>query len=146
MKHTSKSCPGPDKIGYQLLKALPKNMKAFICIIISCSINNSYVPCIWKDSQLTMLPRPQKDRTKAENYSLTNCIAKVCETVGKNLILDHCETNKVLGSQQSAYRANRCTPDNLLVLTQLLVFDAVWRLGLIDKLNKIRIQKKRRKS
>ena len=120
LKHTSKSCPGPDKISYQLLKALPKKIKAFICIIISCSINNFHVPCVWKASQVTMLPKPQKDRTKAENYrpfSLTNCIAKVCETFVKNLFLDHCEANKVFVSQQSAYRANRCTTDDLLVLT-----------------------------
>ena len=48
LKHTSKSSPGPDKISYRLLKALPKNIKAFICIIISCSIKNSYVPCLGK--------------------------------------------------------------------------------------------------
>ena len=164
LKHTSKSCPGPDKISYQLLKALPKNIKAFICIIFSCSINSFYVPCVWKDSQVTMLPKPQKERRKAENYgpiSLTNCIAKFYETVVKNLILDHCEANKVFGSQQTAYRVNRCTTDNLLVLTQRIseayqwsekvglvcldvenAFDAVGRLGLIDKINKIRIQKK----
>ena len=161
LKHTSKSCPGPDKISYQLLKAVPKNNKTFICIISTCSINNSYVPCVWKDSQVTL---PQKDRTKAENnrsISLTNYIANVWETVVKNLILDHCEINKAFGSQQCAYRANRCTTDNLLVLTQHIgeayqwsemvglvcldvekVFDAFWRLGLIDKFNKIRIQKK----
>ena len=164
LKHTTKSCPGSDKISYQLLKALPKNIKAFICIIISCLINNSYVPCLWKESQVTMLPKPQKDKKKAENYrpiSLTNCIAKVCETVVEKIILDHCEANKVFGSQQNAYRANRCTTDNLLVLTQHIseayqwsemmgvvcldvekAFDAVWRLGLIDKINKIRIQTK----
>ena len=62
LKHTSKSSSGPDQISYQLLKALPKNIKAFTCIIISSSINNSYVPCLWKDY------RP---------ISLTNCIAKV---------------------------------------------------------------------
>ena len=164
LKNTSKSCPGPDKISYQLLKALPKSIKALICISISSSINNSYVPCLWKDSQVTMLPKPQKDKKKAENYrpiSLTNCIAKVCENVVKNLILDHCEANKVFGPQQSAYRANRCTTDDLLVLTQHIseayqwsemvglvcldvekAFDAVWRLGLIDKLIKIRLQTK----
>ena len=118
----------------------------------------------WKESQVTMLPKPQNDRKKAENYrpiSLTNCIAKVCEPVVKNIILDHCEANKVFGPQQCAYRANRCTTGNLLVLTQYIseayqwseklglvcldvekVFDAVCRLGLIDKLNKIRIQTK----
>ena len=164
LKNTSKSCPGSDKISYQLLKALPKSIKAFMCIIISSSINNSYVPCPWKDSQVTMIPKPQKDKTKAENYrpiSITNCIAKVCETVVKNLIVDHCEANKVFGPHQSAYRANRCTTDNLLVLTQHVseayqwsemvglvcldvekAFDAVWRLGLIDKLTKIGIQTK----
>ena len=164
LKHSSKACPGPDKISYQLLKALPKNIKAFICIIIFCSINNFYVPCLWKDSHLTMPPKPQKYRKKAENYrpiSLINCIANVCETVVKNIILDHCEANKVFGPQQSAYRAHRCTTDNLLVLTQHIseaylwsemvglvsldvekTFDAVRRLGLINKLNKIRIQKK----
>ena len=111
-----------------------------------------------------MLPKPQKDKKKAENYrpiSHTNCIAKVCKTFVKNLILDHCDANKVFGPQQSAYRANRCTTDNLHVLTQHIseayqwsdmvglvcldvekAFDAVWRLGLIDKLIKIRKQKK----
>ena len=68
---------------------------------------------------------------------------------------------KVFGPQQSAYRTNRCTTDNLLVLTQHIseayqwsemvgsvcldvekAFDAVWRLGWIDKLFKIRIQTK----
>ena len=164
LKNTSKSRPGPDKMNYQLLKALPKSIKALICIIISSSINNSYVPCLWKDSQVTMLPKPQKDKKKAENYrpiSFTNCIVKVCETVVKNLILDHCEANKVFRPRQSAYRANRCTTDNLLVLTQHIseayqwsemvglvcldvekAFDADWRLGLIDKLIKIRLQTK----
>ena len=164
LKNTSKSCPGPDKISYQLLKALAKSIKDLICIIISSPINNFYVPCLWKDSQVTMLRKPQKDKKKAENYrpiSLTNCIAKVCETVVKKLILDHCEANKVFGPQQSAYRANRRTTDNLLVLTQHIsetyqwsemvglvcldvekAFDAVWRLGLIDKMIKIRIQTK----
>ena len=46
LKNTSKSFPGPHKISYELLKALPKSIKALICIIISSSINNSYVPCL----------------------------------------------------------------------------------------------------
>ena len=97
LKHSSKSCSGPDKISYQLINALPKN-KAFLCIIISCSIINSYAPCLWKDSQVTMLPKPQKDRKKAENYRqirLTNCIAMVCECFVKNIILDHCEAKSL---------------------------------------------------
>ena len=41
-----------------------------------------------------MIPKQDKDRSKAENYrpfSLTNCLAKVCKTVVKNIVLEHCE-------------------------------------------------------
>ena len=103
----------------------------------------------------------RKKIEKCRPISLTNCIVKVCEIVVKNIILDHCEAIKVFEAQQSAYRANRCTTDNLLLLAQQIsetyqwsemvglvclnvekVFDAGWGLGLIDKLNKIRIQTK----
>ena len=59
-------------------ESVAKKLKLSYAIVISCSINNSYVPCLWKHSQVTMLPKPQK-KEKAENYrpiSLTNCIAK----------------------------------------------------------------------
>ena len=95
--------------------------------------------------------KTSKNRKRAENYrqlSLTNCIAKeVCEAVVKNLILGHCEATKVFGPQQSAYRANKCTTDNLIILTEHIdeayqwsemvglvcqdiekSFDAVWRI------------------
>ena len=68
-----------------------------------------------------MLPKPLKDKKKAENHRpiiLTNCIANVCKTVGKNLILGHYEANKVFGPQQRTQRANRFRTDNLIVLTQ----------------------------
>ena len=77
-----------DKICHKLLKELPKNVKALACILISSSINNSYVPVNWKESQIKMIPKQDKDRSKAENYrpnSFTNCIAKICETVVKNI-------------------------------------------------------------
>ena len=66
-----------------------------------------------------MLPKLNKNKKIAENYqpiSLTNCIAKICETAVKNIVLAHCENND--GEMQSAYRTNRCTIDNLLKLTQ----------------------------
>ena len=109
-----------------------------------------------------MIPKPDKDRSKAENYrpiSLTNCLAKVCEIVVKNIVLEHCESLNIFGETQSAYRKHRCTTDNLIELTQHVseafqwsemvglvcldvekAFDAVWRLGLIHKLNSIELK------
>ena len=45
----------------------------------------------WKDSQITMLPKPQQDRKKAEKKPSrrTNCIAKACEIFVEYLILGH---------------------------------------------------------
>ena len=110
-----------------------------------------------------MLPKPNKNKKDAENYrpiSLTNCIAKICETAVKNFVLAHCEENDVFGEMQSAFRRNRCTTDNLLQLTQHVTeafqwsemvgfvcldiektFDAVWRLGLQNKLLPIGVHK-----
>ena len=143
LRVSRKSCPGPDKISYKVLSELPRSIKALGCRLISSSINNSYVPVNWKESQITMNPKQDKDRSKAENYrpiSLTSCLAKVCET-------------------QSAYRKHRCTTDNIIKLTQHVseafqwsemvglvcldvekAFDAVWRLGLIHKLNSIELK------
>ena len=63
-----KSCPGPDKISYKVLSELTRSIKALACLLISSSINNSYVPVNWKESQITMIPKQDKDQSKAENY------------------------------------------------------------------------------
>ena len=155
LKETRKTCPGQDKI----LEQLPKNVKAPACLLISSSINNSYVPANWKESQIKMIPKQDKDRSKAENYrpiSLTNCIAKICETVVKNVVMENCESQNIFGETLSAYRKHRCTTDNLIKLLQHVSeafqwsemvdfvcldvkkeFDVVWRLRLVHKLNSI---------
>ena len=106
-----------------------------------------------------MIPKQDKDRSKAENYrpiNLTNCISKICETVVKNIVMEYCESQNTFGETQSAYRKHCCTTDNLIKLTQHVseafqwsemngfvcldtekAFDAVWRLGLVHKLNSI---------
>ena len=161
---SKKSCPGPDKICYKLLRELPKYVKALACLLISSSINSSYVPANWKESQIKKIPKQDKDCSKAENYrpipiSLTKCLAKMCEIVVKNIVLEHCESLNVFGETQSAYKKHRCTTDNLIKLTQHVseafqrsemvglvcldvekAFDAVWRLGLIHKLHSIELK------
>ena len=162
LRVSRKSCPGPDKISYKVLSEFPWSIKALACLLISSSINNSYVPVNWKESQITMIPKRDKDRSKAENYqpiSLTNCLAKVRETVVKNIVIEHCESLNLIGETQSAYRKHRCTTDNLIKLTQHVseafqwsekvalfcvdvekAFDVLWCLGLIHKLNSIELK------
>ena len=163
LNETRKTCPGTDKICYKLIEELPKNVEVLARLLISSSKNNSYVPVNWKESQIKMIPKQDKDPSKAESYrsiSLTNCIAKICETVVKNIVMEFCESQNIFGKTQSAYRKHHCTTDNLIKLTQhvseafqlseivVLVcldakkaFDAVWRLGLVQKLNSIGLKK-----
>ena len=121
LRESKKSCPGPNKICYKLLRELPISVKALACLLISSSINNSYVPVNWKESQIKMIPKQDKDCSKAGNYrpiSLTDCLDKMCNTVMKNIVLEHCESLNVFGETQSAYRKHRCTTNNLIKLTQ----------------------------
>ena len=163
LNKTRKSSPGPDKISYNILKSLPKCLKAYICLRISSSINHSYFPTKWKESKVRMLPAPNKNKKYEENYrpiSLNNCIAKVCKTAVKIIFLAHCEKDDVFGETQSAYRRNRCITDNLLKLFQQVTetfqwsemvgfvcldiektFDAVWRRELQYKLLQIGVYK-----
>ena len=79
LRDSRKSCPGPDKICYKLLRELLRNVKALAWLLSSSSINNSYVPVNSKESQIKMIPKQDKDCSKAENYrpiSLTNCSPK----------------------------------------------------------------------
>ena len=117
LRESRKSCPGPDKICYKLLRELPRNVKALACLLISSSINNSYVPANWKESQIKMIPKQDKDCSKAENYrpiSLTNCLANVCETVVKNIVLEHCQSLKMSLAKLRAHTGNIAVPQTTL--------------------------------
>ena len=160
--NTIQKCFSNTKIFNQITTVLYKYicLKAYIFLLNTSSINNSYVQTTWKESQVKMLPNSNSNKEDAENYrpiSLTNCIAKICETAVKNIVLAHCENHDIFGEMQSAYRRNRWTTDNLLSLTQRVTeafqwsemvelvcldiekaFNAVWRL---NKLPQIGVQK-----
>ena len=104
-----------DKICYKLPKDFPKNVEVLACMLISSSINNSFVLVNWKDSQIKRIKKENKDQSKAENYrpiSLTNCLAKICKTVVKNIVMEHCESQNTFGETQSAYMKHHRTTDN----------------------------------
>ena len=60
LKEMRRTCPGPDKICYKLLIELPKNVKALTCLLISSSINISYVPVNRKESEIKNIPNLDK--------------------------------------------------------------------------------------
>ena len=64
--------------------------------------------------------KQEKDRSKAENYRtiLTNCRAKICETVVKTSLWNIVKVKTYSARLKSAYWKQCCTTYNLLKLTQ----------------------------
>ena len=70
-----------------------------------------------------MIPKANKDRKEGKNYrlfSLTSCLAKLLETAAKSRLTKHCERNRIISDNQTAYRKSRCTTDNLTKLTETI--------------------------
>ena len=103
-----------------------------------------------------MIPKKQVKSKNPADYrpiSLTSCLGKLAERLVKNRLYKILEENNILAKQQSGFRNDRSTSDNLLFFTQKVsesinkskkvcsiffdiskAFDKVWHLGLIYKL------------
>ena len=143
------------------LKNLPYN---YVSKVLSCLVNRAIdtgVPTEWKEATIRMLPKISgilKDPDKYRPISLLSCLGKLIERVIKNRLNKFLEDSKILVKQQSGFRNNKGTADNLLFFTQKIsetlnkgkkacgiffdiskAFDKVWHKGLIYKLIKMRV-------
>jgi hypothetical protein len=90
--------------------------------------------------------------------SVTSCIGKLSERLLRTRLYDFLQNNKLLIDQQSGFRKNRQTKDNLFHLIQRSIesfnrkkkvcaiffdiqsaFDKVWHNGLIHKMNQMNL-------
>jgi hypothetical protein len=75
----------------------------------------------WKQAIVNMIPKKDGYSCDANKYrpiSLLSCIGKLIERLIKNRLLSFLEQNSILVPQQSGFRKNRSTQDNILFLTQ----------------------------
>ena len=114
-------------------------------------------------------PKTPHDAHNPNNYrpiSLTNTIVKVIEKLIKNRLVFYLESNNLIIENQSGFRSNKRTIDNLFYFKQKCLeafslkrkrnvnkvvgivfdiekaFDKVWHDGLLYKMHQIRIPKK----
>ena len=153
--HTS---PGPDKISNHMLKNLPDPTLEELVSIFNLSMKSGHVPSAAKISTIIMIPKKTDNPNSPLNYrpiSLTSCLIKLLERIMCNRLYKFLEENKFLIEEQSGFRRNRRTADNLYFLTQKTAesfnrnnkhvlaiffdickaFDKVWHAGLIYKLS-----------
>ena len=110
----------------------------------------------WKTAIIVPIPKPGKDSTQPINYrpiALINCFTKLFERMINLRIMWFLETNNIICRQQSGFRKNRGTTDNIAQLEQDLnnaishrshtiavffdlakAYDSAWRRGILKKL------------
>lgn len=148
-----KKAPGPDNISNKALRQLPLCTVAAVTRLFNGILRSGHFPTNWKIGQVIVLPKPGKDRRKAENYrpiTLLCTLSKVFE----RLLLRHLVPHIQPRPEQFGFRAGHSTT---LQLTRVLhhmatamnkkehtvavlldmekAFDRVWHEGLIYKLS-----------
>ena len=156
------SSPGGDCIQNIFFKFLPfEFIKKILLKLMNVSICQG-VPKSWKLALITMIPKKNAKSKNPNDYrpiSLTSCLGKLAERLVKSRLNKFLEDNKLIITQQSGFRHQRGTSDNLLFFTQKIsenlekgrkacsiffdiskAFDKVWHTGLIYKLKKLKVE------
>ena len=152
-----------DKYGISniILKNLPDIYKFHILNFFNHCLETNFIPDEWKYSIIKMIHKKKGEKHNIKNYrpiSSTPCLMKLFEKIMLARLVDHLETNNLLIKQQSGFRSNRQTKDNLFFITQKILesfckgkkvccilfdikaaFDKVWHRGLLYKLHKMNI-------
>ena len=158
VKTLKPKAPGPDRVTNQQLRNLSPSAIEVLSRIFTSSLLLGVVPSSWKESVVVMVPKPNKPRDSPRSYrpiSLTSCLGKLFECSVKKRFDQWCESNKLYGLKQTAYRKGMNTNENLLRLTQFAsealqwketclvcfldveaAFDKVWHEGLLFKLSR----------
>lgn len=150
------TAPGADKIHYEMLKQLPPDSKQKLLDLINTSWRRGEVPTQWKLATTIPIKKPLKDKLDPQSYrpiSLTSCTCKTMETMIAKRLSNYLEANNIISDNQSGFRPNRSTTDQLVRLEseinmafmehKILVavaldlekaFDLMWSTGTITKL------------
>jgi hypothetical protein len=155
------SAPGQDKIHNLMLKNTTEEFRNLILHLINLTVRMSELPLDWKSSSITMIPKKVTNSNDPKDYrpiSLTSNIAKVAEKMIAFKLKEFLKKNNIIIKQQSGFRNNRQTKDNICFMTQKIkenfnrgkkacgfffdiaaAFDKVWHKGLLFKLIKQKI-------
>lgn len=143
-------------ISNKMLKNIGLVAKEKILILFNECLKSEWVPGEWKHSVITMILKSGQDSSQISSYrpiSMTPCLARLFERLILRRLEIHLKTNNIIIANQSGFRKNRQTKDNLLYVIQnaqegfnreektvtvffdvAAAFDKVWHKGLLYKL------------
>ena len=168
LKQIKRKAACPNIATNDILKDLKTHGKHFILNIINQSYTKNIIPEEWKQAKVTMIPKKPNDSHNPDNYrpiSVTNSVCKLTEKLIKNRLVYYLESNNLITTFQSGFRANKCTIDNVFYFKQKCLeafsikrknnvnkmcgivfdiekaFDKVWHQGLLYKMHQLKIPK-----
>jgi ribonuclease HI len=115
---SSGKAPGPDKIGNELLKMLPVQMKKLIHMMFILMWVTGITPDAWKHSE-TCLIYKKGDPTQVGNYrpiGLANTVYKLWTRVVTYALSEYAEEHRILSEVQCGFRRYRGTHQQLQML------------------------------
>jgi hypothetical protein len=144
-----------------LIKAVPICFRRHILELFNKINNQNNFPTTWKESEIFMLPKKTTDKNNVKSYrpiSITSCLARLNEKIIKERLTFALNSTQTISKNQSGFRKNRQTKDNIFFLIQkglecrnrgwkaililfdiMSAFDKVWHIGLIAKMIKYKI-------
>ena len=86
------SAPGPDGVGYRLIKAVrDTHLRHELVEAVVDNLARGVIPPAWREMRVVFIPKPGKDLTLAKNWqplNLINCVGKLGEQVVAHRIQD----------------------------------------------------------
>ena len=117
---SSKSAPGPDRVGYAILKQAYKSIPETMFSVYKTLFEKGYHPMCWRESIGIVLPKlGKRDWSLPKSYriiALLNCLGKVLEKIVAQRLGYLANTSKLLNDTQLGGRKQRSAIDAAMLL------------------------------
>ena len=118
---TAKGAEGPDEIAPLFLRNLGEASREFVLACFNQSWREGVCPQSWRDACIVPLLKPGKSAGELASYrpiALTSCLGKVLERMVSCRLQHLAESRGWLCQEQSGFRPQRSTEDQILRLSQ----------------------------
>jgi hypothetical protein len=119
----AKGAEGPDGVAPQFLKNLGEVARSFMLDTFNKSWRERVCPQSWRDAVIVPILKPGKPQGHLDSYRpvvLTSCLAKVMECIVAKRLQHLAESRGMLNSDQSGFRPQRSTEDQVIRLSQAI--------------------------
>lgn len=119
----AKGASGADGVDSRLLKGVGELARSRILDMFNHSWKEGACPQVWRNAVVVPILKAGKPAGKLDSYrpiSLTSCLGKVLERMVGNRLKHIAEAGGILCQDQSGFRAQRSTEDQILRLSQVI--------------------------